>query len=127
MAVKILCVDDEIDMEMLIKMKFRKQIKSDTYNFVFAHNAFQAITKLKENTDIKIMLTDINMPEMNGLDLLIKVNEMNIPELKVIMVSAYGDVDNIETAMQRGAFNFTTKPINFSQLESTIEEAINEL
>ncbi|MFH2095135.1 MAG: response regulator [Bacteroidota bacterium] len=122
MSLKILSVDDEIDMAMLIKMKFKKQISSNKYEFLFAHNAFQAISVLEEHPDIHVMLTDINMPEMNGLDLLLKVKEMHIPTLKCIMVSAYGDVDNVELAMQRGACSFTTKPINFLNLENTIDE-----
>jgi len=120
---KILVVDDETDLEVLIKQKFRKQIRQNEYEFVFAINGKDALDKLLLEPDMDIVLSDINMPEMDGLTLLTKINELN-PLLKSVMVSAYGDMDNIRTAMNRGAFDFITKPINFDDLILTMEKTL---
>jgi class 3 adenylate cyclase/FixJ family two-component response regulator len=120
---KILVVDDELDLELLIKQKFRKKIREKVYDFVFAHNGFEALTKLTEEPDIDMILSDINMPEMDGLTLLTKLPEAN-PILKAVMVSAYSDMDNIRTAMNRGAFDFVCKPVNFDDLDITIEKTL---
>ncbi|WP_225975446.1 adenylate/guanylate cyclase domain-containing protein [Panacibacter ginsenosidivorans] len=120
---KILVADDEADLEMLIKQKFRKQIRENRYEFVFAINGVDALEKLAKNTDIDIVLSDINMPEMDGLTLLGKLNEVS-PLIKSVIVSAYGDMDNIRTAMNRGAFDFVTKPVNFEDLELTMNKTI---
>ncbi|MCW3107800.1 MAG: guanylate cyclase [Segetibacter sp.] len=120
---KILVADDEIDLEMLIKQKFRRQIRESKYEFIFALNGNEALVKMQQNTDIEIVLTDINMPEMDGLTLLTKLNEVS-PLVKTVMVSAYGDMENIRTAMNRGAFDFVCKPVNFQDLELTIEKTI---
>ncbi len=117
---KILNVDDEFDMEMLIMQRFRKQIREKKFEFVFAHNGLEALEKLDEHDDIALILSDINMPEMDGLTFLGVLNERKNPSLKAVMVSAYGDMENIRTAMNRGAFDFITKPINFEDLEITI-------
>lgn len=127
MAEKILVVDDEEDLEILIVQKFRKQIRNNEYQFVFAHNGLQALSKLIEHNDISIVLSDINMPEMDGLTLLARLNELKNPELKTVIVSAYGDMDNIRMAMNRGAFDFITKPVDFSDLEITINKTIEQL
>lgn len=124
---KIMSVDDEPDMELLIRQKFRKQIRSEEYEFVFAENGLEALTKLIEHPDIGIILTDINMPEMDGLTLLTKINELKNPTLKTVIVSAYGDMENIRTAMNRGAFDFATKPIDFEDLEITIKKTIEQV
>lgn len=124
--IKILVADDEVDLETLIKQKFRKQIRDQKYEFVFAMNGNDAIVKLQDNPDISMLLSDINMPEMDGLTLLSHLNESN-PLLKTIMVSAYGDMDNIRTAMNRGAFDFVCKPVNFEDLELTIEKTIRHV
>jgi YesN/AraC family two-component response regulator len=118
---KILVVDDEADLEVLIKQKFRQKIRDHHYEFVFAINGNAALERLSENHDIELVLSDINMPEMDGLTLLTKLNEQN-NLLKTVIVSAYGDMDNIRTAMNRGAFDFITKPINFEDLEKTMEK-----
>ena len=110
---KILVADDEADLEMLIKQKFRQKIREQKYEFVFAINGIDALQKIQQYPDIEIVLSDINMPEMDGLTLLSKLNESN-PLIKAVIVSAYGDMDNIRTAMNRGAFDFITKPINRS-------------
>lgn len=120
---KILVADDEVDLEMLIKQKFRRQIRESKYEFIFALNGTEALNKLEQHNDVEIILTDINMPEMDGLTLLSKVNEVS-PLVKTVMVSAYGDMDNIRTAMNRGAFDFVCKPVNFQDLELTIEKTI---
>lgn len=120
-------VDDEPDMEMLIRQKFRRLIRKGEYEFVFAINGLEALAKLIEHPDIDIILTDINMPEMDGLTLLTKINELKNPILKTIIVSAYGDMGNIRTAMNRGAFDFATKPIDFSDLEITMRKALEEI
>jgi adenylate cyclase len=120
---KILVTDDEIDLEMLIKQKFRQKIREHTYEFIFALNGNDALDKLQQHPDISIVLSDINMPEMDGLTLLGKLNDLN-PLLKTVMVSAYGDMENIRTAMNHGAFDFICKPINFEDLEMTIEKTI---
>src|SRR5688572_21099587 len=120
---KILVADDEIDLEMLIKQKFRRQIREHKYEFFYALNGNDALEKLKQYPDIDIVLSDINMPELDGLTLLNKLNELS-PLIKTVMVSAYGDMENIRTAMNRGAFDFITKPVNFEDLELTIEKTI---
>ena len=120
---KILVVDDETDLEVLIKQKFRKQIRQNEYEFIFAINGKDALEKLLTETDTDIVLSDINMPEMDGLTLLSKISELN-PLLKSVIVSAYGDMENIRTAMNRGAFDFITKPINFEDLTITVEKTL---
>jgi adenylate cyclase len=123
---KILVVDDEADLELLIKQKFRRQIREEVYQFVFAINGRHALETLKQHTDIDVVLTDINMPEMDGLTLLGKMHEMNLL-IKSVVVSAYGDMENIRTAMNRGAFDFVTKPVNFDDLGLTIEKTIQHV
>ena len=124
--VKILVVDDETDFEILIKQKFRKKIREKNYEFVFAINGVHALEQLLQHTDVDIVLCDINMPEMDGLTLLLELNEKH-SLLKSIIVSAYGDMDNIRTAMNRGAFDFITKPVNFDDLELTMEKTIKHI
>ena len=127
MAVKILSVDDEMDLELLLTQYFRRQIRKGEYEFSFAHNGLEALTMLLKNKDYDIILSDINMPEMDGLTLLTKINEMRNPALKCIMVSAYGDMGNIRQAMNNGAFDFATKPIDLDDLSLTIEKAIQQI
>jgi phosphoserine phosphatase RsbU/P len=126
-AVKILVVDDETDMEPMIRQKFCRHIRENTYNFEFASNGLEALEKVMEFPEIGIVLSDINMPEMDGLTLLNKLKDLNNPGLKTVMVSAYGDMDNIRTAMNRGAFDFITKPVNFDDLEITINKTLGEI
>ena len=123
---KILVADDENDLEMLIKQKFRQKIREQHYEFIFASNGKDALDKILQFPDIDFVLSDINMPEMDGLTLLSRLNESN-PLLKTVMVSAYGDMDNIRSAMNKGAFDFITKPINFDDLSLTIEKTIKHV
>jgi len=123
---KILVVDDESDLEVLIKQKFRQKIREHLYEFIFAANGKLALEQLVLHTDVDVVLSDINMPEMDGLTLLSKLKEQN-GSLKSVIVSAYGDMDNIRTAMNRGAFDFITKPVNFEDLELTMEKTIQHV
>lgn len=123
---KILVVDDEADLEVLIKQKFRQKIREHKYEFLFAINGIQALQQLQEHQDVDMVLSDINMPEMDGLTLLSKLNEQNTL-LKAVIVSAYGDMENIRTAMNCGAFDFITKPVNFEDLETTMEKTLKHV
>ncbi|MBC7889091.1 MAG: response regulator [Ferruginibacter sp.] len=123
---KILVADDETDLEMLIKQKFRQKIREQHYEFIFAVNGNDALDKIQRYPNIEIVLSDINMPEMDGLTLLSRLNQSN-PLIKSVIVSAYGDMDNIRTAMNLGAFDFITKPINFQDLSVTMEKTINHV
>ncbi len=127
MALKILSVDDELDLELLLSQYFRRKIRKGEYEFFFAHNGIEALQTLLNHPDIDIILSDINMPEMDGLTLLKKIKDRNNPALKVIMVSAYGEMGNIREAMNNGAFDFATKPIDLDDLERTIEKAREEI
>jgi phosphoserine phosphatase RsbU/P len=127
MPPKILVVDDEPDLEVLIRQRFRKQIRDDELRFEFAQNGLQALTRLDEHPDISVILSDINMPEMDGLTLLEKVGERNNPGIKSVIISAYGDMENIRTAMNRGAFDFLTKPIDFKDLDLTVQKTMQQL
>ncbi len=123
---KILVADDEVDLEMLIKQKFRQKIREKEYEFVFAINGNDALDKIQQNPDVDIVLSDINMPEMDGLTLLSRLGESS-PLIKSVIVSAYGDMENIRTAMNRGAFDFITKPINFEDLTLTVEKTLRHV
>ena len=127
MTTKILSVDDELDLELLLTQYFRRKIRKGEYEFYFAHNGIEALQKMLEHPDIDIVLSDINMPEMDGLTLLKKLNDHHNPALKVIMVSAYGEMSNIRTAMNNGAFDFAMKPIDLDDLQVTIDKAISEI
>src|SRR5215218_3763810 len=126
MSPKILVVDDEPDLEGLILQKFRRQIRDGSVSFLFAHNGLEALTMLDENRDVDMVLSDINMPGMDGLSLLGKLQESD-ENLSTVIVSAYGDMANIRTAMNRGAFDFLTKPIDFADLEATIAKTIRHV
>ncbi|MGB4850802.1 MAG: response regulator, partial [Ignavibacteria bacterium] len=121
---KILVADDEADLEILIKQKFRQKIREQKYEFIFAVNGVDALEKIQLHADVDMVLSDINMPEMDGLTLLSRLNESS-PLIKSVIVSAYGDMENIRTAMNRGAYDFITKPINFEDLALTMEKTIN--
>ncbi|GAB3783075.1 hypothetical protein GCM10028818_40250 [Spirosoma horti] len=121
MKTKILLVDDEVDLEALFRQRFRQSIQNGTYEFVFAQDGRQALRMLEEQPDIDLLLSDINMPGMDGLTLLDQLQHIN-PMVRTVMITAYGDMTTIRTAMNRGAFDFITKPINFEDLEATIQK-----
>ncbi len=126
MPAKILVVDDEPMVERLISQRFRKQIRKKTYEFVFAQDGIQALEILQEHEPFDIILCDINMPGMDGITLLSKLNKMDLV-LRTIMVSAYGDMKNIRATMNLGAYDFVTKPIDFEDLEITIKKTMKEV
>ena len=126
MTLKILVVDDEPDLEPLILQRFRRGIRANEMSFAFARDGEEALRKLESDPDIEVVLSDINMPVMDGLALLARLNEM--PRLlKTVMVSAYADMTNLRVAMNRGAYDFVTKPIDFEDLEATILKTAREL
>ena len=126
MKTKILVVDDEADLETLIKQKFRRKIREGSYAFLFASNGQAALDRVAQEPDIDIILADIKMPVMDGLTLLTRLQEQHTV-IKTVMVSAYGDMKNIRTAMNRGAFDFICKPVDFEDLEATIEKTITQV
>ena len=123
---KILVVDDEPDLELLLRQKFRRKVRRREIALEFASNGVEALEKLNQQDDIDMVLSDINMPEMDGLTLLSQINSLDL-DLRAVIVTAYGDMENIRTAMNRGAFDFLTKPINFDDLETTIDKTIRHL
>ena len=126
MTVRILVVDDEPDLEVLMRQRFRKQIRSGEYAFSFAGNGEEALRRLADDEDYEVLLTDLNMPRMDGLALLERINLLD-KHPQPVVVSAYGDLPKIRAAMNRGAFDFLTKPIDFVDLETTILKAIEQV
>ncbi len=126
MADKILIVDDEPDLGGMIEQKFRMKVRSGELQFFFAGNGEEALKKLNEDPSIEIVFTDINMPVMDGLTLLNKMREMHMMQ-KAVVISAYNDLTNIRTAMNRGAFDFVTKPIDFDDLNVTLTKALADM
>ena len=123
---KILVVDDEPDVEPLVLQRMRRHIRSGRYSFVFAQNGVEALEVLNKDSDIDMVVSDINMPRMDGLTLLSQIAQLN-PDLRAVIVSAYGDMKNIRTAMNRGAFDFVTKPLDFDDLQVTIERTLENM
>ena len=123
---KILVVDDEPDLQPLVLQRMRREIRKNVYDFSFANNGVEALDQLSMDDDIDIVLSDINMPEMDGLTLLEQIPSVN-PNIRSVIVSAYGDMKNIRQAMNRGAFDFVTKPIDFADLRTTIERTARHL
>jgi adenylate cyclase len=126
MTAQILVVDDEPDLEALILQKFRHQIRNGAVSFRFARDGVEALAALKAAGGVDLVVTDINMPRMDGLSLLQKLQESE-EKISTIVVSAYGDMSNIRTAMNRGAFDFVTKPIDFVDLETTIAKTMRHI
>src|SRR5215204_1760866 len=126
MTAKILVVDDEPDLEALILQTFRRQIRDGAVGFLFARDGVEALSILAQNPDLDMVISDINMPRMDGLSLLAKLQEAD-EKISTVIVSAYGDMANIRTAMNRGAFDFLMKPIDFADLETTIEKTIRHV
>ena len=123
---KILVVDDEPNIQDLIRQRFRAGIKQGLFVFDYAENGAIALEKLQTDDSIDLIFTDINMPVMDGLTLLSRIKELNLLP-RAIVISAYGDLTNIRTAMNRGAFDFVTKPIDMADLETTLLKTINEM
>ena len=123
---KILVVDDEPDLEPLMLQRMRRDIRAGRYTFVFAYNGVEALEQLNEDDEIDMVLSDINMPKMDGLALLEQIPSVD-PEIRAVIISAYGDMQNIRTAMNRGAFDFVTKPIDFDDLKVTIERTLRHM
>jgi class 3 adenylate cyclase/DNA-binding NarL/FixJ family response regulator len=126
MTERILFVDDEPDMEELIRQRLRKHVREEKFILEFAGNGRLALEKLKVYDDIRIIVTDINMPEMDGLTLLSELAKLDRPT-RTLVVSAYGDMQNIRSAMNNGAFDFVTKPIDFTDLDLTLEKTVQEV
>jgi class 3 adenylate cyclase/CheY-like chemotaxis protein len=126
MTATILVVDDEPDLEALMLQKFRRQIRDGGVIFIFAHDGVEALQSIEDNPDVDMVVSDINMPRMDGLSLLQKLQDAE-DKKSTIIVSAYGDMSNIRTAMNRGAFDFLTKPIDFGDLQITIEKTIRHV
>jgi len=123
---KILVVDDEPDLEPLVLQRMRRSIRRGKYEFVFAHNGVEALERLNEDDEIDMVLSDINMPQMDGLTLLDQIPKVN-PNIRSVIISAYGDMKNIRTAMNRGAFDFVTKPVDFNDLQVTIDRTLQHM
>ena len=123
---KILVVDDETDLEPLMLQRMRRTIRDGRYEFVFAHNGVEALQKLELDPSIDMVLSDINMPQMDGLTLLDQIAARD-PNLRSVIISAYGDMQNIRTAMNRGAFDFVTKPLDFEDLQITIDRTLQHV
>ena len=126
MTATILFVDDEPDLEALVLQKFRRQIREGAVSFVFARDGIEALASIEAHPYVDMVVSDINMPRMDGLSLLAKLQEAD-DKKSTIIVSAYGDMSNIRTAMNRGAFDFLTKPIDFGDLEMTIDKTIRHV
>ncbi len=123
---KILVVDDEPDLEPLVLQRMRRRIRSGQFNFVFANNGVEALEVLRREEDVDMVISDINMPQMDGLTLLEQIPKVD-PNVRSIIISAYGDMQNIRTAMNRGAFDFVTKPLDFEDLLITIDRTMAHL
>ena len=126
MSSKILAVDDEPDFELLLTQRFRRQVREGEFIFRFAHHGEEALAALAAEPDIDLILLDINMPVMDGLTLLARLREQQSP-VRAIIVSAYGDMTNLRTAMNRGAFDFVTKPVDLADLEITIRKTLDAI
>ena len=123
---RILVVDDEPDLEPLMLQRMRRDIRSGRYKFVFAQNGVEALEKLRQENDIDMVLSDINMPQMDGLTLLEQIPKVD-PNIRSVIISAYGDMKNIRRAMNRGAFDFVTKPVDFEDLKVTIDRTLRNV
>jgi adenylate cyclase len=126
MSSKILAVDDEPDFELLLSQRFRRQVREGEFIFRFAHHGEEALAALAAEPDIDLILLDINMPVMDGLTLLARLREQQ-SAVRAIIVSAYGDMTNLRTAMNRGAFDFVTKPVDLADLEITIRKTLDAI
>lgn len=123
---KILVVDDEPEVQIMISQRFRKEVKQGKYEFLFANDGAEALELYRTENTPPLVVTDIRMPRMDGLTLLAEISKIN-PIQRVVIVSAYGDMNNIRSAMNSGAFDFLTKPMDFADFESTVERALEHI
>lgn len=126
MTASILIVDDEPDLEVLIQQMFRHQLRDGILRFIYARDGVEALAMLQDNNDVDMVVTDINMPRMDGLSLLQRLQDSDI-KVSTVIVSAYGDMANIRIAMNSGAFDFLTKPIDFLDFDATIAKTIRHV
>ncbi len=124
-GIRVLIVDDESHLEILLNQKFRKKIREGKYELVFARNGFDALKKMKGADDFDLVITDINMPEMDGFTLLSEIHQ-KYPTLQTMVMSAYGDEKSRNTAKASGASKFITKPIKLSELEETLDQVCEQ-
>ena len=122
----VLVVDDEPDVRSLVMQRFRKKIRKKELKFLFAANGAEALDILANNRDVDMIVSDINMPVMDGLTLLSEL-KAQYPTIKAVIVSAYGDMKNIREAMNKGAFDFLTKPLDFQDFESTLDKTLEHV
>ncbi len=124
---RVLIVDDEPDIETLIRQRFKRRNGNFGFEFVFARNGAEALHQIEADPKLDMVVTDINMPVMDGLELLAKIDALDGRLVKSVILSAYGDMGNIRTAMNRGAFDFLTKPIDFADFETTLRRTRDAL
>lgn len=122
---QILMVDDEPDLDLLIRQRFRHEIKDGIYNIIFCRNGEEAISQLQHNKDISVVITDLNMPQMNGIQLLLHLRTHH-PKIHNIVISAYSDAENVSLAQKAGARDFLIKPIDFREFEEKLKKLHQE-
>lgn len=120
---KVLVVDDEPEVEPMFRQRMRREVRAGVYEFLFAQSGRHALEVLDENPDIRLVITDINMPEMNGWQLLAALGQQ-WPDVPSMVVSAYGDSDNIRRAEESGAWGFVVKPVDFTDLREKVAESL---
>ena len=125
---RVLIVDDEPDIETLIRQRFKRRNGNFGFEFSFARNGAEALRQIEADPQLELVVTDINMPVMDGLELLARISSLdNGRVMKAVILSAYGDMGNIRTAMNRGAFDFLTKPIDFADFETTLRRTLDAI
>ena len=117
----ILIVDDEKDIDILTRQRFRKDIKAGKYDFHFAQDGLQALEKLNKGLDVDVLVTDVNMPEMTGFELLLKIKS-EYPKIRTVIVSAYSDDESRQNAKKSGADVFLTKPLDFKVFQDVLDQ-----
>ena len=125
MTATILFVDDEPDLEALVLQKFRRQIRDGAVKVMFAHDGLEALQTLEQNPSVDMVVSDINMPGMSGLEMLPQVRARR-PDVPVIMITAYGDAETRKKAIERGAEGLLTKPIDFAVLRQEIDNRLGQ-
>ena len=120
---KVLVVDDEADVEPMFRQQMRREVRAGLYEFLFARSGRHALEVLDEHPDVQLVITDLNMPEMNGWELLEALGE-SWPEVPSMVVSAYGNEENARRAEERGAWGFVVKPVDFRELRDKVAESL---